>query len=138
MEKIFIIILTLSVVIIIPWMMRRDFQKRMLKDLRSEILSNMERIKEYVRGLPENDTDKDLGVELCTPVLTDTVFKKMLREHFHSRVLSNDDKDMLEKVLTNNFRHTGNIKRRDCMNICLEQIHILEGIQEKIDGFLKE
>ncbi|MBN2297483.1 MAG: hypothetical protein JXM72_02760 [Deltaproteobacteria bacterium] len=137
MDMIIIFSLTLCVVILIPWMIRSDFQKRMLKALRGEILTNIDRIQEYIRSVPEKDNGPHPSAGICSPVLTDTVFRKMRREDFRTRVLSDKDKDELEKILEYNLKHTGDIMQNNSKNIYLEQIHILEGIQAKIEGYLK-
>jgi len=132
-----IVILTLGVAVFITWMMRRDFQKRMLMALRSEILTNMERIQEYIREMPERDVDGQPGAAMCTPVLTDSIFRKIQKEDFRSKGFTNEDKEKLEKFFTQNFQYRENIAQSDSINIYREQIHILEGIQTKIDDYLK-
>jgi len=138
MDIIIILVLTLCVVILIPWMIRRDFQKRMLGALRDEILTNIERIQEYVLRLPEKEGGLKPGEETGAPVLAGTVFRKMQREDFRSKVLSNKDRDDLETILEYSFRHTGNTTQNNNKDIYAGQVQVLEGILGKIESSLNK
>ncbi|HOO45933.1 MAG TPA: hypothetical protein PLM29_06880 [Deltaproteobacteria bacterium] len=133
MDMIIIVILTLCVCILIPWMMRRDYQKRMLHALRGELLANSSCIQEHVKNMSENDNGP--GGFTGVPGLIDTVFQKMRREEFSSTVLSSKDMDELEKILNFSPIRTGDLTQHS-RDIYLEQIRTLEDIQKKIEEYL--
>jgi len=137
MDMIIIGILTLCVVILIPWMIRRDFQKRMLHALRREVLANIERIQAHVKPMAGKDTGPGPDGFTGAPGLVDTVLQKMRREEFSSKVLSNKDMDELETILGYSLTRAGDLTQNST-DIYLEQIRTLEAIQKKIGEYLND
>jgi hypothetical protein len=141
MEIAFIVILTLGVVTIIPWMIKKDFEKRMLAALKREIVYNIERLREYdleeqarsrtTQGPDQTQTD-------TRPlILKDAVFRRVQQVDFRSKGLSGEDKDLLEKVLATASQMGLPPSGGDDRRHCAENIRILEDVLIRLTAYIK-
>ena len=142
MEIIFIMILTLCVVFIIPWMMKKDFEKSMLKNLRREITHNIEQLQEYNREDPgRSRTLQGLGqIEGDTRplILKDAVFRKIQQMDFCSKGLTDEDKELLEKVFATSSLLVVAVSDRDDRQLCAENMRILEDVLSRLTAYIKD
>ena len=141
MEIAFIVILTLSVVTIIPWMIKKDFEKRMLAALKREIVYNIERLREYEReeqarlrtAHGPDQTQRDTR----PLILKDVVFRRAQQVDFRSKGLRDEDKDLIEKVFAiasqMGLPSSGGDDRRHCA----ENIRILEDVLTRLTAYIK-
>lgn len=132
-ETVFIAVLTVCVVITIPWMMKRDYEKRMLSALKAEVIHNMALLGGYT-ATPTGDSEDGIST---LPVLKDDVFKRIQQADFHSRGLSDEDRDALEKVFAVFSGHMMDISYRDRMKLCAENLKVLEGVEAGLADYLK-
>ena len=141
MEIAFIVLLTLGVVIIIPLMIRKDFEKRMLAALKREIVYNIERLREYdleeharlrtAHGPGRTQTD-------TRPlILKDAVFRRVQQVDFRSKGLRDDDMDLLEKVFATASQIGLPSSGGDARRHCEENIRILEDVRSRLTAYIK-
>ena len=141
MEIAFIIILTLCVVIIIPWMIKKDFEQRMLATLRREITHNIEQVQNYNRedrGYSHTAQGPDqIGGDTRPLILQDAVFRKIQQLDFCSKGLTDEDKDLLEKVFATSSHMVLSTAGGYDQHLCTENMRILEGVLSRLTAYSK-
>lgn len=140
-EMVIIVVLTLCVVFIIPRMIKRDFEQRMLSALKREITHNITQLREYTLEMPGGSSGADNSwqedVASALPVLKDDVFRRIQQMDFCSKGLTSEDKDMLAKVFTLFSRHMADSSDQDRKKLCMENMRILEEVLVRITDYTK-
>jgi hypothetical protein len=142
MELAIIIVITLCAVIIIPWMIRKDFEKRITAALKREIQNDISRLQEYIRDIPDRPESSESSGQSSENdhvlILDNQIFRKMQMQDFRPKSMSPEDMEMLEKVFTTSsqqFRHT---LKEDSEKLCTANLRVLERILQKITGGIED
>ncbi len=141
-EIILVVVLTLLSVTLIPWWMKRDYERRTLTNLKTEIQDNIMLLEAFGCQRAPDAGDSDAvalsGAEVAPPVLSDRVFRSMRRQDIHSRYVTAEDMDMLEKVFAASSRATLRQSAAETKAICTENMRILDDLLRKIEEYLRE
>lgn len=142
MELAIIIVITLCAVIIIPWMIRKDFEKRITAALKREIQNNISLLQEYIQAKSGGaESQGSLGQSIENKhdfVLADQIFRKMQMQDFRPKIITPEDMEMLEKVFTTSSQRSLHTLKEDSKKVCTANLRILEGILKKISGEIED
>ena len=142
MEIIIIVILILCMVIILPWMIKKDFEKRMLAGLRREMTRNIELLGEYNRGIQNSQRttqgSNQAGENIPPLILKDEVFRKIQRMDFCSKGLRDEDKDLLERVFATSSHKVMHASVGDDQKLCAENMRILSDVLSRLTAYIKD
>jgi len=89
-EVVFIIGLTLLAVFLLPWMMKRDYQRRNLSAMRNELIDNVKNIDVFLNDSAADN--KDL-------IVKDQVFQSIRISQFNPGCLDDKDMETIEDTL---------------------------------------
>jgi len=99
LEIIIIVVVALAVIILIPVMIRRDFQIRLITALRQELELNIKRLHEYSAGLSGTSDSGGGAVFSKQPcILEDSIFRKLRKVQFTSNHVRQQDMELLEET----------------------------------------
>jgi hypothetical protein len=137
MEIAFVIILTLCVVTILPWMIKKDFEERMLASLRREITHNIEQLREYNREDRGHSHTAQGRDQIDGLILKDAVFRRIQQMDFRSKGLTDEDKELLEKVFATSSQMVLSAPDRDAHKRCADNMKILEDMLSRLTAYGK-
>ena len=136
-----IVVLILCAVLILPRMIKKDFEQRMLAALKREIIHNSTQLREYTREIPEGkspeENPRQEDASSVLPILKDDVFRRIQQLDFCSKGLTSEDKDMLAKVFVLFSHNAPNSSDQDRKNFCKENARILDEILARITDYTK-
>jgi hypothetical protein len=142
MEVGIIVVITLCALIIIPWMIRKDFEQRMTAALKREIRHNISQLQVYIRGIPDSPGSSESPGQSSKNdhvlILADQIFRKMQIQDFRPKSMSSEDMDMLEKVFTTSSQQFLHTLKQDSEKICTSNLRVLEEILQKITGDIED
>ena len=113
----------------------------MLSALKKEIRHNITQLGEYtseITGSPSLEAESlQENTTPTLPILKDEAFRKMQQVDFHSKGLTDQDRDMLDRIFTLFSRRMVDISDQDRKKICMENMRKLEEILTRITDYIK-